>query len=65
MKKGAKAVRGKNGLYGVLLDGGLLYDCDMPRAMALRVAELENSEKPPQTWEETAEILRKEGFDVD
>jgi hypothetical protein len=42
----------------------LLYEPDFVKATAQRIAELENSENPPEDWEATREILEREGHAV-
>lgn len=57
------AFQGDEGLWGVHdQHGAVLYDPTFARATAEAVADMENSEKPPVDWEETAERLKQAGL---
>ena len=58
----AKMYRGDNKLYGVIENGGVVYDAIFSKPVAERIAALENSKNPPIDWEHTKTILEKEGF---
>lgn len=51
---------GRKTLYGVDQGGALVYDPIFNKAVATRLAELENSTKPD--WEHARQILLAEGF---
>jgi hypothetical protein len=43
---------------------GVLYEANMRKDTAERIAQLENSANPPKDWEATTVILEAEGFEV-
>lgn len=61
MKIRNKPYRGTNRKWGVKSDG-VLYEPIFTKAVASRIAELENRPVPPKDWEHTEEILLKEGY---
>jgi hypothetical protein len=50
------------GVKGVF--GGVIYEANMVRDTAIRIAELLNSSYPPEDWAATEPILVREGYDV-
>ena len=42
--------------------GGIVYEADFTKKAAERIIQLETSDNPPADWEETREILEREGF---
>lgn len=65
MKPTAEVFKGDNGRWGVTeIKGAVIYESDFSKAVARRIVQLENAEKPPEDWEETAEILEAEGYKV-
>ena len=62
MASKAKTTRGSNGLYGVQVNGAVLYEPMFPNSVAKRICQLENGKNPPEDWFATEEILEKEGL---
>jgi hypothetical protein len=53
----------EGGRFGVESNGGgVIYDAMFDRETAARIAQLESQDRPPADWEETREILEREGF---
>lgn len=59
-----KIWKGTNGRWGIG-GGGVLYEAGFCKRTAQRIADLENSEKPPKDWEHTGDILEKEGCNTE
>ncbi len=57
-----EAIRGDNGMWGVDEDGGVLYEPSFSRATAEAIADMENSDNPPEDWKETANRLAVMGL---
>lgn len=56
-----KVFRGDDGAYGIEC-GGVLYEAMFLKPCALRIAALNDHEKPPIDWLATRKILQREGF---
>ena len=51
-----------NGRWGIEDGNGLVYEAGFTKKAAERIIQLESSDNPPADWEETREILEREGF---
>lgn len=51
--------------YGVRgVKGGIIYEANFVKDTAERIAQLLNSEYPPEDWNATSNILLAEGYDI-
>ncbi len=56
------AILGDNGMWGVEENDVVLYEPSFARQTAEAIADMENSERPPKDWMETADKLTAMGL---